>query len=603
MSPRGRALVLGTVALFATAAAWIAPSRATAPAYAEPVAVYPTPGDRYELPGTQITFRGVPAAALGTVRVVGSKTGSHSGRIEADADGDGASFIPDKPFAAGETVTVSTELDVTGGSDGSFSFTIESPGPQLAAAALPLASGSGGVQRFRSLPGLEPASVTVTQDRAPASQGDIFVAPQFGPKQDGPMILDSKGNLIWFRAYPVSKRTLVTDFRVQQLHGQPVLTWWQGSTNAGSGRGEGVILDDSYQQIATVHAGNGLRMDLHEFLLTDSGDAYLIAVSPVRLPGLSRTVENAVIQEVEIKTGLVLFQWDALDHVSLRDSYEFGAHASGHILDPYHANSISLDAAGNLVVSMRNTDAVYDIDRQTGTVLWTLGGKASSFRQGPGTRTAFQHDAVVQPNGDLTVFDDGAGPPRVHPYSRGIELALDTADHTAKLVKAFDHAPALSANFEGGMQLLPGGDAFLGWGQRPYFSEDDAAGKQVFDAHFTVPTSTYRAYRLRWSAEPRTRPALAVGSGPDGTATAYASWNGATDVAAWRILGGPSSSSLAPVATRPKRHFESAMSLPTGDRDVAVQALSAGGKVLATSPTRAVPAHLAAAAPSRPAAR
>jgi outer membrane protein assembly factor BamB len=101
----------------------------------------------------------------------------------------------------------------------------------------------------------------------------------------------------------------------------------------------------------------------------------------------------------------VLFEWHALDHTPLRASY-FTAHQPGHIFGPYRANSIAVDGDGNLLVSIRNTPAVYTIDHQTGDVLWTLGGKQSSFRMGAGTSTWGQHDAIAQPDGTLTVFDD-----------------------------------------------------------------------------------------------------------------------------------------------------------------------------------------------------
>jgi Arylsulfotransferase (ASST) len=561
-------------------------------AFAAQVAVYPTPGDHYELPRTQIAFRGVPVSQIGPISVVGSASGPHPGTVQADSDGGGGSFIPAQPFAAGETVTVTTTLNIVGATGGKFSFTIEHPGPPPGAEVLPLASGPHGIQRFRSRPDLEPAAVTVTKDSAPATDGDIFVAPQFGPTQDGPMILDAHGNLVWFHATPVSNRQLVTDFRVQQLGGAPVLTWWQGTTSNGSGSGHGVIYNRDYQQIATVNAADGLHMDLHEFLITNDGDAYIIAISPIRLPHYARTVENAVIQEIDIKTGLVLFQWDALDHVALSDSYVFSTKEGGRVLDPFHANSVTFDASGNLVVSMRNTDAVYNINRATGAILWTLGGKSSTFKLGKGVRTAFQHDAEVQPGGQLTIFDDGAGPPQVHPYSRAIRVAINTNRHAATLVSEYRHAPNLSAAFEGSAQTLPGGDVFIGWGQQPYFSEDNSGGKQDFDAHFTVPTSSYRAYRFPWTAQPPTQPAFTVGLSPSGVPQLYESWNGATDVAAWRVLEGTRTTSLAPIGRQPKYHFESTLSAPTGDAEVEVQALAADGHVLATTAPRAVPSHV-----------
>ena len=489
-----------------------------------------------------------------------------------------------------------THLDLAGAPSGTFSFEIEHPAPPVPYSRLPLVSaGSNGVQHFRSRPDLRPAAVTVTKNFPPASNGDIFVAPQFGPTQDGPMILDSLGRLMWFQPFPVGENRLITDFRVQELFGQPVLTWWQGNTNAGTGQGEGVIFNTNYQQVATVHAADGLEMDLHEFLLTPNGDAYIIATSPVQLPGVrDKTTLDSVVQEIDLRTGLVLFEWHALDHVGVNESY-FAAGSSGRIFDPYHVNSVGLDRDGNLIVSMRNTSAIYKVDHSSGRIIWRLGGKRSNFKMGRGASTWGQHDAIVQPDGTLTLFDDGAGPPTVHPYSRGVRERLDTTRMTATLIQQFDHAPNISADFEGSLQALANGDVFLGWGQQPYFSEDTPTGQQDFDAHFNVPTSTYRAYRFPWSAQPPTQPVLAVSPTADGGIDLYASWNGATDVASWRVLAGagPNASTLTPAGQASKRGFETQLTVQSAAPDVAVQALGYSGQVLATSPVAATPAHVA----------
>jgi outer membrane protein assembly factor BamB len=560
---------------------------------ANTVSVFPIPGSAYNAPHAQITFRGVPASSLGPIVVTGSKSGTHAGTVVADSDGLGASFIPNTSFITGESVTVSTQLNVIDAHNGQFTFRIADTAPSLPANPLPqIPAGSSGVQHFRSRPDLQPASITVTKNSAPASAGDIFLTPQFGPNQNGPMILDPSGKVVWFYPTPLSAKTLFTDFRLQNLHGQPVLTWWQGSTNAGSGRGVGVIFDRNYRQIATVRAGNGLDADLHEFLVTPQGQAYIIAISPVWLPGHSREVMDAKVQEIDIATGLVLFEWDALDHIPLSASTMFGDHVGGHILDPFHLNSVSLDRDGNLIISARNTSAVYKVDRTTGRVIWTLGGKKSSFKMGPGTTTAYQHDALVQPDGTLTLFDDGGGPPRVHQYSRGVRIRLDLKHMTASLVKQYNHPPPIAAAFEGGEQLLPGGETFVGWGQQPYFTEFNAAGKADFDAHFTVPTSSYRAYRFPWSAQPPTTPAMAAAPGSDGTAHLWASWNGATDVSAWRVLAGPAAASLAPIVTTKTSGFETAIGTHNGNSFYALQALGSKGQVLATTRTAALPPHL-----------
>jgi hypothetical protein len=558
------------------------------------VSVFPIPGSRFNLPATQITFRGVAPGAIGPIAVSGSKTGAHSGTLEEDSDNQGASFIPVRPFAPGETVTVVTGLRVIRETAGRFRFRIAHPAPQPPPAALPrVPAGRNGVQHFRSRPDLLPPSIRVTQNAAPASDGDIFLAPQFGPAQDGPMILDPSGNLVWFQPTALSSRTLTTDFRVQNLYGQSVLTWWQGSTNAGSGRGVGVIFNRNYQVQRVVKAGNGLQMDLHEFLLTPQGLAYVIAVSPVRLPGIARSVMDCVVQEIDLKTGLVLFEWHALDHIGLGDSYVYGPKQPGRILDPYHINSVALDPDGSLIISARNTSTIYDVNHNSGAIVWRLGGKHSSFTMGAGTTTAFQHNAQVQPDGTITSFDDGAGPPLTHKYSRAIRVSLNLKRKTATLVRQYNHSPPISADFEGGVQVLPGGEVFVGWGQQPYFSQFSSAGRQDFDAHFISLTSSYRAYRLPWSAQPPTTPALAAVPHANGSVTVYGSWNGATDVGGWRVLAGPSASALTSLRSSAKRGFESAVTVDSGQPDFALQALGASGQVLATSSVAATPPRIA----------
>jgi len=163
----------------------------------------------------------------------------------------------------------------------------------------------------------------------------------------------------------------------------------------------------------------------------------------------------------------------------------------------------------------------------------------------------------------------------------------------ATLIKEYDHSPALSANFEGSVQTLSDGDVVLGWGQQPYLSEVNPAGQQTFDARFTVATSTYRAYRFPWSAQPPTAPALALAPNGDGSTELFASWNGATDVASWRVLAGGTPAALAPVGGAARRGFETAIRVRSAGPYFAVQALGSAGLILTTSVTQASPAHIA----------
>jgi hypothetical protein len=202
---------------------------------------------------------------------------------------------------------------------------------------------------------------------------------------------------------------------------------------------------------------------------------------------------------------------------------------------------------------------------------------------GPGAKFAFQHDVRATAGDDptVTVFDDGAGPPKVHAQSRGLTLKLNPGRKTATLLREDDHAPSLLADYEGNVQSLDSGDRVLGWGQQPYFTEYDARGQVVFDGRFVDGNSSYRAYRFTWAATPSTRPAVAASTSGAST-TAYASWNGATTVASWRVLGGSTPSDLRAEGTGAKQGFETQLTIPAAPY-VAVQALDSSGRVLSTS--------------------
>jgi hypothetical protein len=270
--------------------------------------------------------------------------------------------------------------------------------------------------------------------------------------------------------------------------------------------------------------------------------------------------------------------------VPVSDTYQVLPQAgTRNPFDYFHANSVEPDRDGTLVISARNTFAAYKLDRRTGGVVWTLGGKHSTFKLGPGASFAFQHDVRVRANNDMfvTIFDDGAGPPNVHSQSRGLKLILDVKHRTARRVA--EHQHALLAAFEGNFQQLPNRNDFLGWGQQPYFSEYDPGGRLLFDAHFVGSNATYRAFRLPWNGTPTDPPAVAYSGGK--TPTVYASWNGATNVASWRVVAGATPVSLQGVATAPKRGFETSIRIRAGQAYVAVQALDGAGHALSTSST------------------
>jgi hypothetical protein len=296
-------------------------------------------------------------------------------------------------------------------------------------------------------------------------------------------------------------------------------------------------------------------------------------------------IVDTAVQEVDMKTGLVRWEWHSLDHVDVNESETSPpAHAPW---DWFHLNSIDPQSDGNVLISARSTWAAYQIQARSGEIDWRLGGLKSSFKLGPGTQTAWQHDARLLPGGDVTLFDDGSDPP-VHSQSRAVRIALDMGTHTATLRSELTHDPPLLAASQGNAQTLADGSTVVGWGGVPAISEYGADGGVRFDAHLAYDLIFYRGYRFPWSGQPLASPAATASLNNTGEETiAHMSWNGATGVASWRVLAGAQPASLSPSATVKANGFETSATLTKRYAYVAVQALDSAGRVLATSaPTR-----------------
>jgi len=443
---------------------------------------------------------------------------------------------------------------------------------------------------------LQPPQVTVLRDGHHLADGSIFIAPKAGPGstgigQQGPEIIDNQGRPIWFQ--PIAAPYSATDFRVQQYRGQPVLTYGVGQSTGGPGHSEGwdVILDRHYHQIATVQAGNGLQADQHEFALTPQGTALITIYHqvPYDLSSLggpaNGSVLEGVVQEVDVATGKVLFEWHSLDHVPVSDSYAPVPTSASTPYDYFHINSVNLDADGNLLVSARHTWTVYKIDRHSGDVIWRLGGKESDFQLGSGVQFEWQHNALPeagQPN-TIRIFDNHSNGAAGSSTSRIIDVHLDQKAHTATLVKAVQHPDGLSAGSQGNAQRLPGGHLFVGWGQLGRFSEFDFAGNLAWDGQLPAGYDTYRAYRSPWIGQPDSAPTALAERGPRNQVEVKAIWNGATEVGRWLILSGRGPWSLHPTGSARWDGLSTEISVHTRDPYVEVVALDDWGRPIGRS--------------------
>ncbi len=574
-------------------------------AAANPVAVSPEPGTPDASPSTQISFLGTGATTVSAVRVTGSRSGVHAGVLRAYSTGTGESFLPARPFLAGERVTVTAQVStggVTRAARSSFTIAHQAPVSQT---EFPINQGDpNAVQHYSTAPSLTPSTVDIATPAKPgAAPGDLLMAPYQGEGSPGPMIAEQNGDLVWFHPLPAGDEA--TSLRVQQLDGQPVLTWWQGRIlEVGFGQGEDVIYNTSYQRVGAVHAGNGYHADLHEFRLTPEGTAWIDMFDPIDMSlspygGLSDgVISDSVIQEIDVKTGLVMWEWHALGHIPIGESHN-PAPKTPYPWDYVHINSISpgglgpdlevgaagADQPGNVLLSSRNTWTLYDVDLHSGNMRWRLGGEHTSFKLGPGTRTYWQLDAEWQPGGLISVFDNGSDPPK-EKQSRGLLLDPNLATHAVTLVKQLTNPTrTLLASSQGNTLSLPGGDWLMGYGGLPNFTEYDPSGQVLLDGTLGKNVQDFRTYLSPWSGHPPGVPSVLAAPGSGGAIAVAVSWNGATEVASWRVLAGASPSALAPVATAAKAGFQTSIAAPAAGPYVAVQALGSEGAVIATSAT------------------
>ena len=403
------------------------------------VNVSPEPGTDTANPHTQISLLGTNVANIHEVSVVGSKSGYHHGHVYGYFQGDGASFVPEEPFDPGERVNVRALIGpVNDAKPIAFYFRVDTPYPTETTSEFPNPPAAlADYQSFETLPGIQAPTLSVTvADRDPAA-GDILTTNGPGAGQYGPLIYTPQGQLVWFDK--LSGGETAEDLSVQTYEGQSALTWWRGRVlDLGFGQGEDIVMNSNYRTVARIPGANGLKADLHDFQIAPHDIAYITAFNPIHCDlapvkgARDGTIIDTAIQEIDMNTGLVRWEWHSLDHVGASES-ETETPTNAMPWDWFHLNSIDPEPDGNIFISARNTWAGYQLEGGSGKVLWRVGGLKSSFKMGPGTETAWQHDGRVLPNGEVTFFDDGSNPP-IHHQSRAVRISLNFKTHEARLV-------------------------------------------------------------------------------------------------------------------------------------------------------------------------
>jgi hypothetical protein len=424
--------------------------------------------------------------------------------------------------------------------------------------------------------------------------------------EGGPMILDNRLSPVWVRG--VGSNQAALNLQQETYRGHHVLVWCVLTGRGRTARSRVVVFDRHYRQIAVLEAAAPWVFSLHDASIR--GNAIWLTVSrnvpnqdlaPYGGP-MEGLVYDVGVQAYDLRTGKLLYTWDALNpggtpNIPLSESLQPAPPpglSDGMGWDAYHLNSVQPLPDHRIVISMRNTWAVYLVDTVRNRTIWTLGGKDSTFTIAQRAIFRWQHDARLLsgpgPEKRVTLFNDnccqviargGLAPP--DGPADGIVFQLNLRSHTATLEAQYGHTPTLHPVYLGSMQLLPGGNALVGWGSSPYFTEYGSSGRRLLDAAWPGKDESYRAlYTDSWVGTPYYPPrgaARTVGS----RTVVYASWNGATQVARWEVLGGFSAAGLRAVAGGSRTGFETTIALPRSYRVYEVRAIDARGRVLRTS--------------------
>ncbi|XXG95786.1 hypothetical protein Hte_002057 [Hypoxylon texense] len=480
--------------------------------------------------------------------------------------------------------------------------------------------------QFKSRSDLAPPKLNIT---IPASsdveKGYLFIAPfagypdtpteQHGPRQAGPYIFRDDGELVWsgYGIYSI----WATNFQAARWRGKDILFSFEGDHNPGYGHGHGhiTILDNHYETIRELRAGNHKLVDKHEFHIVGEETGLIQIYQPVARDlsawggsAQQQWIVNAIIQELDITTGELLFEWASLDHVSpneailpLNPGQAGSGYNSSDAWDYFHINSVDKDSGGNYLISARDACSIHKINGTDGSIIWKLSGKDSSFKVPKDAEFCFQHHARFISQNDeveiISLYDNSAhgtehsGGSEVHtaPTSSGKIIKLNTTSWEAELVQAFFPPDDLLSKSQGSTQTLPNGNVLVNWGSSGALTEFLPNGTAIFHTYMDsgylgLGVENYRAFRFNWTGIPNEEPALVVLEGEEGI-TAYVSWNGDTETKSWRfysLTDGFGSRRFLGEAER--TGFETSLQIHSENiTSVSAEAIGAGGKSLRTT--------------------
>ena len=391
--------------------------------------------------------------------------------------------------------------------------------------------------------------------------GYIFLNTSWNSYPHYSLILDNSGNPIWYIRTQDNRQ----DLKVQPDGRLTMLTNLLDSPGFEFPGFEYVAMDTTYTVVDTFHVPSGYYGEEHDLQVLKNGHYLLIAKNDSIVdisqlisggnPHATVTGNSVVEMDADDNPVFIWRSWDE-GHYNILDAVHEDLYGSQ--IDYVHMNAIDVDLDGNILVSSRHMSEVTKINRQTGEVIWRLGGKHDYFTwENDDGHISYQHDIRVLPNGNYTIFDNGNY--RYPYYSRAMEFSVDTTDWTVTKIWEYPEAHDIFAGWMGNTQRLSNGNTAICWADDalPKLTEVRPDGSKAFEMNFVESHASYRAFRFPWKAK-AAAPYLVAEPWPDRVTLIFNKF-GDPDVTEYRIYGGtkPKPKQIIATASQPFAHLSS----------------------------------------------
>jgi len=306
-------------------------------------------------------------------------------------------------------------------------------------------------------------------------------------------IIDSSLSPSWF----INSGEFGLDFKVNQNY----LTFFNKSNQ------NWIVLNDKMKEVDTLNCVNGYKADYHDIQLLQNGGYILQAYDSINV-NMSEIVSGGnpnaiviylIIQEFDQNKNLI-FEWNAWEHLNIADYTNLDL--TRLRLTWMHGNSIEVDQDFHLLVSNRRSSEILKIDRNTGDVLWYLGGPNNDFTITNDSFNGFskQHDVRRLSNGNILLFDNGNE--HQPPISRVVEYSVNEINKSINLVWEFYHPEQLLGLAMGSAQRLPNQNTLINWGivnnNGAIITEVDYDKNIVLEIRYPLGVRCYKVRKEDW---------------------------------------------------------------------------------------------------------